>query len=184
MTARIAAIAFEGRLIALSRTHNALTQGGWETGSLRELLRQELSPYAPAQVRLAGEDVQLGPRQTLRLGMVFHELATNAAKYGALSHPDGCVEITWNRVENGSSLRLTWHELSGPPVAAPGPAGFGSRLIRSLIEKELTGKVVLDFSREGARCEMILPLRFDGEAGRFDPRAEPRTWPTAAGPVG
>ena len=170
--------AFEGRLIALSRTHNALTQGGWETGSLRELLGQELSPYATAQVRLSGEDLQLGPRQTLRLGMVFHELATNAAKYGALSHPDGRIDISWSRDEDGS-LHLAWCESGGPPVAAPGPAGFGSRLIRSLIEKELAGEVVLDFPRDGVRCEMTLPIRFVGDAARFDPRAKSKTWPAA-----
>jgi NO-binding membrane sensor protein with MHYT domain/two-component sensor histidine kinase len=176
--------AFEGRVIALSRTHNALTQGGWETGSLRELLRQELSPYAPAQVRLSGEDLQLGPRQTLRLGMVFHELATNAAKYGALSTPDGRVEVEWGRAENGASLWLAWRETGGPAVAEPGPAGFGSRLIRSLIEKELLGEVALDFPRAGVVCRMTVPLRFVGDDLRFDPRVPPKAWPAAAGPVG
>jgi PAS domain S-box-containing protein len=176
--------AFEGRLIALSRTHNALTQGGWETGSLRELLRQELSPYAPNQVRLSGDDLQLGPRQTLRLGMVFHELATNAAKYGALSNPDGRVEISWSRRENGTSLRLDWREFGGPPVVVPANAGFGSRLIRSLIEKELTGEVALDFPKDGVHCAMTVPLRLLGDELRFDPRAELRTSPATAGPVG
>src|SRR6185437_737726 len=117
---------FEGRLVALSKAHDQLTQHHWESAELRELVTASLAPYAgPERVVLRGEDVVLRPRAVLPLAMTFHELATNAAKYGALSAPGGRVEIHWQPVtlegsDGRALLQIEWREQGGPPVAAPG----------------------------------------------------------------
>jgi len=149
--------AFEARLLALSQTHNALTRGGWEQASLRELLDQEFSPYRPEQVRLEGPDVSLKPREALALGMTFHELATNAAKYGALSQHRGCVEVDWS-LDADRRLRLTWRERGGPAVAPPSRQGFGSRLVQSAVQAELGGETELTFRPAGLECRLTAPL--------------------------
>jgi diguanylate cyclase len=152
--------ALDARLVALSHTHNALTRGGWETAALRELLEQELSPYARDQVSASGPDVQLRPRETLALGMVFHELATNAAKYGALSLTDGSVKVSWANPPGGK-LSITWREEGGPPVTPPQRTGFGSRLIKATIERELAGTLELTYAPEGFRAAIVIPLSAD-----------------------
>jgi len=152
---------FEARLIALSRTHNALTEGGWERADLRALLAAELRPYAREQVTLKGPEVRLSPRQALSLGMTFHELATNAAKYGALSVPEGCVVVEWRLEQTpaGPALTLDWTERNGPAVPGrPARRGFGSRLIQTAVEQELGGRATLDYAPEGLRCRLTAPL--------------------------
>jgi len=142
---------FETRLIALSNTHNALTRGGWESASLSELLSQEFEPYAGEQVRLDGPQVDLPPRMAVTLGMVFHELATNAAKYGALSTPAGLVRVSWRTVLDGAAtgLVLQWTEEGGPPVRTPTRRGFGSRLIENSVNGELGGSSRMAFEPGG-----------------------------------
>src|SRR3712207_3054155 len=106
---------FESRLLALSKTHNLLTNENWEHASLRELLEQELSPYGTGRYRLLGrDDVRLAPRAVVALGMALHELTTNAAKYGALSAPNGTVIVGWEL--GGAPARrlcLHWREEGG-----------------------------------------------------------------------
>jgi two-component sensor histidine kinase/PAS domain-containing protein len=148
--------AYEARLVALSRTHDALTRGVWEKASLRDLLLQELSPHAEEQYRMEGPDVSLPPKQALALGMVFHELATNAAKHGALSQAKGCVEVDW-RLE-AERLEVTWRERRGPPVTPPQRRGFGSRLIKAALETELRGSASLDYAPDGLSCRLAFPL--------------------------
>ncbi|KQT53656.1 hypothetical protein ASG43_17610 [Aureimonas sp. Leaf454] len=150
---------FEARLQALSATHNALTRGGWDKASLREILQNELKPYAAGQVDIRGEDVALGARSALSLGMVFHELATNAAKHGGLSVPGGRLAVEWHLEEQDgeSVLRFNWTELGKPIFGAPTRKGFGSRLIRVSIELELGGKAAIDYAEEGLRCTLTLP---------------------------
>ncbi|HYF23395.1 MAG TPA: MHYT domain-containing protein [Caulobacteraceae bacterium] len=156
---------FESRLIALSRTHDALTQGGWESASLRGLLLGELKPYSGEQANLRGPDVRLGPRQALGLGMAFHELATNAAKYGALSVPEGCVRVSWEVAED--RLVLDWTERNGPPITgAPERRGFGSRLIRATVEQELGGQAGFEYAPEGLHCRISVPLHAPGRLER------------------
>lgn len=147
--------AFEDRLVALSQTHNALTRSGWSGARLKELLNQEFAPYAPNQVLLDGEDLDLEPRQALALGMIFHELSTNAAKYGALSTPEGCVTVSW-RVE-GQALALLWAETGGPPVGKPARQGFGSRLIAGSVNRELAGSVELSYGVPGFAAKLAIP---------------------------
>jgi PAS domain S-box-containing protein len=152
---------FEDRLLALSQTHNLLTNENWERGSLKALLKQELSPYGKDRVHLLGDqDVHLAPRAVVPLGMALHELTTNAAKYGALSVPSGELTVTWT--VSGTlfqSLRLEWRERGGPPVTAP-PArrGFGSRLLERGIRAELEGEVTLDYTPEGLDAVIDIPL--------------------------
>jgi len=147
--------AFEARLLALSQTHNALTDGQWAGAGLRHILELELQPHGPERVSLDGPDVHLPARMALSLGMVFHELATNAAKYGALSR-DGRLSVSWRR--EGDGLAFTWRETGGPPVASPSRRGFGSRLVERSITNELRGRLTIDYRLEGLLCEFWAPM--------------------------
>ncbi len=167
---------FEGRLIALSKAHDQLTTHHWENADLRELLSGSLAPYAgatPDRIVLRGEDIVLRPRAVLTLAMAFHELTTNAAKYGALSVPGGRIEIRWQPVagdEGGRALlKIDWIEQGGPPVVEPERRGFGSKLIEGSIAAEHGGGARLDFEPTGLRCEIVIPL----EAALADPDSEP-----------
>ena len=153
---------FEGRLIALSKAHDQLTMHHWESADLRNLLSAGFAPYGagPDKVVLRGEDVMLRPRAVLTLAMAFHELITNAAKYGALSAPGGRVEIHWQpaRDESGRPLlRIDWQEQGGPAVTEPTRRGFGSRLIEGGIAAELGGSARLSYAPEGVHCEVLIP---------------------------
>jgi PAS domain S-box-containing protein len=154
--------AFEGRLIALSKAHDQLTRHHWENAELRSVLSGSLAPYAAAsaeRIVLRGEDIILRPRAVLTLAMAVHELTTNAAKYGSLSVPTGCVEIRWEPVtEDGRKhLRIVWTESRGPEVKVPKRRSFGSRLIEGSIAAELGGIAKLEYPPEGLRCEMLIP---------------------------
>ena len=153
---------FEGRLIALSKAHDQLTMHHWESADLRELLSAGFAPYhaGAERVVMRGEDVVLRPRAALTLAMTFHELITNAAKYGALSAPGGRVEMRWQIVEAGGApmLRIEWREHDGPPVAPPARRSFGTRLIENGVKAELGGRVEIAFAREGLRCDLDIPL--------------------------
>ena len=154
---------FDERLVALSRTHDLLSRDNWEGASLRELLLQELEPYRSEEGTrfvVAGPDLGLPPKAALALGMAFHELATNAAKYGALSRPAGQVRVTWEvlRASEPSALRLTWAEAGGPPVERTGRKGFGSIMIERGLALELDCTVALDFRPSGLVCTVEMPL--------------------------
>ena len=148
---------FEARLIALSNTQNLLTAARWEQVDLRALLAAELAPYADEQIRLSGPDVGLSPQQTLGLGLVFHEMAVNATKYGALSTPAGCVRIDWSIADR--HLLLDWVESGGPDVSPPARRGFGSDLIEATVNRSLAGSATLAHPPEGFRLSLRLPLR-------------------------
>ncbi|WP_437598544.1 HWE histidine kinase domain-containing protein [Sorangium sp. So ce590] len=155
--------AFLARLLALSQTHNLLNETSWQGAGLRDIVCAELAPHADCdaeRVRVTGEDVRLRPEVAVTLGMAFHELATNAAKYGALSQPSGRVAVTWNVSAQGHEplLCLKWQETNGPPVRPPRRRGFGSRLIERDLQRQLATDVRLDFLPEGVRCVMYLPL--------------------------
>jgi PAS domain S-box-containing protein len=154
--------AFEERLLALSATHNVLTQASWESASIGELLDQETAPYPPEQVSVGGPSVMLAARQALALGMVFHELATNAAKYGALSVATGRLDVRWATLDVGQPkplLVLEWRETGGPVVSPPAQTGFGSRLVKGSVEQDLAGAVAFDFDPSGLVCRIEAPLQ-------------------------
>ncbi len=150
---------FESRLLALSATHDLLTASSWRGACLRDVLMTELRPFAAEQYTLAGPEVELSSAETLALGLVLHELATNAAKYGGLSQAGGQVAIAWG-VGQGW-LELDWIEAGGPPVAPPTRRGFGSRLIERSLKDQLGGEARLDFQPTGLVCRIRLPLRRD-----------------------
>jgi two-component sensor histidine kinase len=152
--------AFQGRLVALSKTHNLLNRTYWTGVSLRDLVVEELAPYSDmrdGRLSIAGEDVRLGPVTAVTLGMGLHELANNAARYGALSAPSGHVRVTWRRGRPGR-LRLSWEEVGGPLVEPPRRRGFGSELLQKALAYELQGEVRLELPPHGARCIMDMAL--------------------------
>ncbi len=154
--------AFEARLMALSSTHNLLTRESWEGAFLKDVLEAEFAPHRGGErdrFVLDGEPVRLTPQAALALGLIFHELTTNALKYGALSTPSGYVDVSWRTHSNseGRQLCLVWKETSGPPVQQPTRKGFGSRLVGRSIAHELRGQVLVDFEPTGLRCEMRIP---------------------------
>jgi two-component sensor histidine kinase len=163
---------FEARLMSLSRTHNLLNNTSWTGASLKDVIAIESEPYAgerAGRVRTSGPDVDLTAPEALALGMTFHELATNAAKYGALSAPAGRVEIVWTVVTDETRsrrLNLRWAERNGPTVAAPLARGFGSRLIEQSITQQLDGQVKLRFEPEGLVCEITIPLHVQDETAQ------------------
>ena len=168
---------FEGRLIALSKAHDQLTVHHWENADLRDLLSGSLAPYTVAgseRIVLRGEDIVLRPRAVLTLAMAFHELTTNAAKYGALSIPGGRIEIRWQPVggDDGKrpSLKIDWIEKDGPAVSEPQRRGFGSKLIEGSIAAEHGGSARLAFEPNGLRCEIVIPL----ETATADVDTEPQ----------
>ena len=148
--------------MALSATHNVLTQASWEAAEIGDLLAQEMAPYPAEQVTLVGPSLRLPARHALALGMVLHELATNAAKYGALSTPNGRLDVQWATFDierPEPMLVLEWRETGGPAVSPPTKAGFGSRLIKVSVEKDLGGAVALDFAPTGLVCRIEAPLQ-------------------------
>lgn len=157
---------FEGRILALSKAHGLLGRENWQALSLRDVLQHILEPFGlsdrqVARFILQGEDITLPPKAALTLAMVFHELATNAVKHGALSNGGGGqIDISW-RVEpssQGRSMRLQWLESGGPRVTAPLHKGFGSRLIQTGLALDLDGQVRLDYAPTGLTCEIVMPL--------------------------
>jgi two-component sensor histidine kinase len=183
------AAAFRGRLMALARAHEMVSAAGWNPVPLRELALKELNPYADGKARilLEGPAVAVTPRTALAMGMVLHELATNASKYGALSEPQGHVTFSGSVEGTGPrDLRLRWIEVGGPPVAEPKRRGFGSELIERQVRHDLHGTVSIDFAPAGLRAEIAFPLDrpLDGcTAGRLRRSSRGRR-PAAAGRPG
>ncbi|RZJ47187.1 MAG: PAS domain-containing protein [Brevundimonas sp.] len=156
---RTFAESFQARLLAVSHTHDLLTRSHWEGADLRAILEHETEAHGPQRISLNGAPVALGPAAALSLGMIFHELATNAAKYGALSNPDGRVMVDWAVADlTRPVLHLTWRELDGPPVAEPTRRGFGSRLIERNVRHDLAGEVKVDYATSGFTAEFMVPL--------------------------
>lgn len=155
--------AFQGRLRALAGTHDLLSDSEWKGATLRQVIEAELAPHGcleAGRCEVNGPNVTLQPRAALTLGLAFHELATNAAKHGALSASGGSVCVAWELTHRDDARRLivTWRERNGPVVAAPARRGFGSRLIQQGVAHELRGDVDLSFHASGAECRFDLPL--------------------------
>jgi PAS domain S-box-containing protein len=154
---------FNARLLALSRSHNLLARETWQGAALRDVVNETLAAYSgdAGRVTIKGPDVRLGPTAAVTLGMAFHELATNAAKYGALSEEGGHIDVSWSidwRSEPTPSIVLSWNESGGPAVRPVERRGFGSRLIERGLAQELNAEVALDFATTGLKCRMRMPL--------------------------
>jgi two-component sensor histidine kinase len=155
----------EARLMALSRAHDELSRRNWADVDLHEVVEAGLGlNRGRSNVTVEGAAVAIGPRAGLMLTMVVHELAANAARYGALSGaPDaqGAVELTWKVEMNGvgAVLRLRWQERGGPPVRPPERRGFGTLLVERGIAAELHGKTTISYTPAGVQCDLEMPLR-------------------------
>lgn len=154
--------AFLGRLQAISNSYDLLTRDGWGDVPLRDIVLNEGKPYATEDGRfiIAGPAVQLRPKAALALGMVIHELATNAVKYGALSEPAGRVAVTWEigRRDKEAALLVHWREADGPQVSPPSHQGFGSRLITQQVRYELHGDAVVEYRPTGLEATLTVPI--------------------------
>ena len=161
----------DGRIRALSATHDLLTQSDWGTTPIRAVVEVELAPYArdeDHQLDLVGPHTELAPNDALSLGLAVHELATNAAKYGSLSVPGGKVTVRWSQI-NDTLAKIEWIENDGPPVSQPERRGFGTDLIEKIVAHELRHPVELDFRPEGVRCSLLVPVR---ERSEFELRSK------------
>lgn len=150
--------AFEGRLAALASAHDVLTRQNWEAGPIHQIIGEATAPHHAGDGRLAlrGPALDLEPKTAVALAMAMHELATNAVKHGALSAPEGRVDVEWS--VDGGRLALTWRESGGPPPPARVTRGFGARLLERGLSAELNGSVTLDFRPEGLVCRMQASL--------------------------
>jgi PAS domain S-box-containing protein len=170
--------AIEGRIGAVARAHSLLSAERCKQALLEPLVREELAPYGPRQgdllssrITIAGPPVPLAPDAVQPLAMALHELATNAAKYGALSGPEGRVSVIWELLP-ADRLRLRWQERGGPPASPPGTRrGFGTRVITGTIGEQLGGTALMDWAPEGLCCDITIPAAHGLAGQRPGPRA-------------
>jgi two-component system CheB/CheR fusion protein len=162
--------AFEGRLRALASTHDLLAKNIWAGADLRQILLAELEPYKGEKetILISGRNLFVSSRAAVVFGMIFHELATNAAKYGALSDTGGNVQVRWNTdgEKDAKSFVLEWQERGGPPADAASKQGFGTKFIERSVAYELQGSAELRFDPGGLHARIRAPLtEVVGEAG-------------------
>jgi PAS domain S-box-containing protein len=151
--------AFDARLQSLARAHDLLTHGNWGAASLRRVVAEALSAYSTERVDITGPDISISPKAVVAIALIVHELATNAAKYGALSAESGKISVSWKLEGSPDSLlRLLWSESGGPPVRPPSRRGFGSRLIEAMSSGQLNGRAELAYDESGLRCLISAPL--------------------------
>ncbi len=150
--------ALEGRLMSISAAHKVLTDENWSAASLRQIIDGSVTPYrsTPAQLSISGDDLKVSPKPAMVMALAFHELAINALKYGALSAPEGHVDIRWS-VDADDQLNIQWSEHGGPAVRPPERRGFGSRVVQKALASELGGVVDLDYRPEGLCCSIRSP---------------------------
>ena len=167
--------AVDGRIGALARAHTLLAQSRWQGADLARLVHEELAPFrtdGSERTTAAGPDVSLEPRTAQTLALALHELATNAAKYGALSVQPGQVAVDWELQPHG--LLLRWTESGGPPPQPPAAPGFGIRLISASIERQLAGEAIFHWRSEGLYCTLRVPRRDQIDALSHRPGAHAR----------
>jgi PAS domain S-box-containing protein len=149
---------FNARIRSLSDAYNILTETSWTATVMNAVVEAALAPYrSSGQISIAGPDHPISPKQALTLALAVNELATNAMKYGALSDAAGRVEVRWSLADG--ALHFEWRESGGPPVTAPLRAGFGSRVINSLLAGDFAGTVAMDYAPGGLVCVLQAPQR-------------------------
>jgi PAS domain S-box-containing protein len=153
---------FNGRLQSLAASNDLLARGDGRGSSLRELVEFQLAPFLDlpsAQLEINGPEVDLAADASQAIGLALHELATNAVKHGALSSPQGRLDISWmvDQAPGGGGLRLDWREHGGPPVTAPSHKGFGHVVIKRMIEQAVQGTVELTFAPQGLQWSLQAP---------------------------
>lgn len=152
----------EARIAGLSASHNVLVQNSWEDVPFDELIRSQLGHFEHMigdRIRISGPPTKIKATAAQGFGLALHELATNAAKYGALSTDSGSVAIAWSEIDEGDRriLELTWIESGGPEVVVPERSGFGSFMIEKGLASQFGCEVVLDYDPKGLRCKFIAP---------------------------
>jgi two-component sensor histidine kinase len=160
------AAAVEGRVAALARAHTLLAAQRWGGADLREILQGELAAFLPREdgggqtrAELTGPPVRIAASAAQSLSLAFHELATNAMKYGALSAHGGRLQVTWQTDPRAGVLRLAWRETGGPAIAgAPARRGFGARVIVATVRDQLGGTVRQDWLPGGLVVEIVVPM--------------------------
>lgn len=153
------------RIRALSATHDLLSQSDWGNAALGDIVRSELAPYMEgheSHVAMSGPTIKLAPNDAMSLGLAIHELATNAAKYGALSTIEGRIHVHWVLL-SPELAEIHWREEGGPPVAEPSKRGFGRDLIEKIVAHELKSEVDLRFNPGGVECRLKVPVRASRE---------------------
>jgi PAS domain S-box-containing protein len=153
---------FSARLQALAASHDLLVRESWYGASLGELIRSQLGGYLDGssnQVSIDGPAIALKPEAAQNLGLALHELAVNAAKFGALSVPTGRVSITWSRRENTDegAVELDWRERLGPKVKVRRKKGFGTMVIERNLARALDAEINMDFDPDGLHCHIVIP---------------------------
>lgn len=153
------------RIRALSATHDLLSQSDWGNAALGDIVRSELAPYMEgheSHVAMSGPQIKLAPNDAMSLGLAIHELATNAAKYGALSTIEGRIHVHWVLL-SPELAEIHWREEGGPPVTEPSKRGFGRDLIEKIVAHELKSEVDLKFNPGGVECRLKVPVRASRE---------------------
>jgi two-component sensor histidine kinase len=150
---------YQARVLAMAAAHRLITEGGWKSIPIMDLLYVVLGPYLD-RVSFSGPNVELEPDPTFSFSAALYELAGNAVKHGSLSRPKGQLDLSWSvsHSRRGMTLVLDWVEKNGPPARRPRRLGFGSRLIGLVIERQLNGEVQRTFSRSGLSVHMVVPL--------------------------
>jgi PAS domain S-box-containing protein len=163
---------YQARVLAMANAHRLITEGGWQSIPLLDLLHAVLGPYLD-RISLKGPNIDLEPDPVFSLNAALHELVANAIKHGSLSRAKGQLELRWSveRTARGMTLIMDWIEKNGPPARRPRKSGFGTRLIDLVIERQLNGEVIRTFSSHGLSVKMLVPLTHE-------------RWPTTAPAVG
>ncbi|OAF12414.1 hypothetical protein AYJ54_06190 [Bradyrhizobium centrolobii] len=177
---------FDNRIRALAQTHSRLAEANWSGVALKAIIDDEIAPYrTDDNVHMAGPDLKLTPKCALNLGMAFHELATNAAKYGALSAKGGSIKVIWEISPFDNEVLLRWIEFGGPKVSIPQRSGFGRLLLEKALPSNLNGTVRLDFREGGLACLITFPLdtQIEKAAAELSPHAANRLSASGAQPA-
>ena len=155
---------FDPRIQSMARAHQLLAKGSWDQITLAELISGELAPYLNPEstiqeiIQISGPVVTLSSRVAQALGMALHELATNAAKHGALSHAGGRIDVNWNLNISSGSVDLAWVETGARTIGKPRTSGFGSVIIDRILPSEIGGSVTRDFTEHGLACAISIPV--------------------------
>ena len=148
--------AFEARIVALAKAHSMLSERSWDDTEIGHLVRQELTAYDAGQLQVGGPELMLNAKATIALALLFHELATNAAKHGALSTPSGRLSVHWHE-DARENLIIDWSEAGGPAVTPPARKGFGTRMLNTVIAGELGGELDARYDPAGFHAVLTIP---------------------------
>jgi PAS domain S-box-containing protein len=161
----------ERRVHALAHTHELLSNARWQGADIRDIVRDEMAPFGTCRTSIAGPSVILPPEKAQTIALTLHELATNAAKFGALSSRRGHVGISWTFVCN--VLRLDWVEAGGPEVVKPVKTGFGTQIIRASLDRTRADQAAFDWDPRGLRCALVVHCGAPAVEGAVSDRTSP-----------